>query len=121
MRELDHLDGAEIVDWGHATTLKLAFSDGSKETVKIPANLLGPLVLAINSSAELAERTRQAQPGQAISVEVPLDAIRVDTGTMEDGTIGLRIWIKNGPSSVLPISRPCAGCHWVLVFRVEKA
>lgn len=121
MRELHHIDDASVVDWGHAITLSMAFVDESKETVKIPANLLGPLVLAINASAGIAGRTRLAQPGQMISVEVPLAVTRIDTGMMEDGEIALRVWIQNGPPLAFSLSRDLArGAIEFLSSELEK-
>jgi hypothetical protein len=105
VRELESVGQTEVADWGHAIKLDLQYADGSKETLKIPYALASALMLAINQTAAAAERAQKAQPGQEISLEVPVVATDVQAGIVaEGGSVAFRFLTTIGAPIIISMS-----------------
>jgi len=105
MQELKGVTQSRVTDWGHAIEVDLVYADDSRQTVKIPFSLAPSVMLAIRQSAEIAERTQRAQPGQSVSLEVPVTATDVHAGIGGDGnTFALRFLTTIGTPMVIAMS-----------------
>jgi hypothetical protein len=70
---------------GHFAEFDIKFTDKTTETIEVPAEKLSMLATFIQTASTVAERMRNAQPGQSISTEVPYHATKAVAGRSIDG------------------------------------
>jgi hypothetical protein len=92
---------------GHAIEIDLEFSDGTFQTIECPMEHAPMLSLGVQASAGAAEKMQRAQPLQEISLEIPLVATDIRTGTNEGG-VAMKVLTTMGTPVVVAMTAEIA-------------